>query len=136
MGPHLDRPSQREGWFIERERGRRGLSPNAHWTTLKKNFVSCPPAGCPFKCRVGTFFLGFRDFSSFFPNNFHVFYYRNKLSKKKEDIPASRLVLIVATRWTGNKLFLRVALAQGVCTRYKLYLEIAMNNIHSKYGKS
>ena len=54
----------------------------------------------------GYIFLGFRDFL-FFLNIFHVFYYRKKISKKKEDISPSRLVFIVATRWTGNKLFFK-----------------------------
>ena len=35
------------------------------------------------------------------------FIIQKKISKKKKDFPASRLAFILATRWIGNKLFVK-----------------------------
>ena len=55
----------------------------------------------------GEFFLGFMDFSPFFPEYFScLLLYIQKIFLKKY-YPASRLGFILATRWTGNKHFFK-----------------------------
>ena len=54
------------------------------------------------KGRLETFFF----ISSLFLFFFHIiFYYFSQKKTKKNNIAAARLVIILATRWTGNRLF-------------------------------
>ena len=61
---------------------------------------------------MGTFFFSFCHFTFFWV--ILIFSYKKKKKEErgnKKEIAAARLATISATRWTGNKLFLRVALA-------------------------
>ena len=70
--------------------------------TLKKKFVSCPRAGWVFSWRLGTYFL---DFWIFFFFKKLLKFLSKKKKKEKKKIATARLATILATRWTGNKLF-------------------------------
>ena len=82
--------------------------------TLKKKIVSCPRAGWVFSSRLGTYFLDFckkkknsKNYLNFFPK---------KKKRKKKKIAAARQATILATRWTGNRLFF-----EGSPTKYFLH---------------